>query len=141
MAFVLVLLTARCGGVGLESLSHSENRGSSPLGSANDFKHIGNISNSGVHFSNFSPIGRRPEQSFAQAPRKGRHPQGAAIMSEASQFRQYADDALRWAANATTEKERRSLMRLARTWVEAAAMSQNPMLVGNYISTDHNTAR
>jgi hypothetical protein len=24
--------------------------------------------------------------------------------SEASQFRQYADDALRWAANATTEK-------------------------------------
>jgi hypothetical protein len=51
------------------------------------------------------------------------------------------DDALRWAANATTERERRSLMRLARTWVEAAAMSQNPMLVGNYISTDHNTAR
>ena len=62
-------------------------------------------------------------------------------MSEASQFRQYADDALRWAANATTEKERRSLIGLARTWAEAAAMSQNPMLVGNYISTDHNTAR
>jgi hypothetical protein len=63
-------------------------------------------------------------------------------MSEASQFRQLADEALRWAEKATTEKERQSLMRLARTWTEAAAMSQNPMLVGiNYISTDHNTAR
>jgi hypothetical protein len=63
-------------------------------------------------------------------------------MSEASQFRQYADEALRWAAKAATEKERRSLMQLARTWAEAAAMSQNPMLVNvNYISTDHNTAR
>jgi hypothetical protein len=63
-------------------------------------------------------------------------------MSEASQFREYANEALRWAAKATTEKEKRSLMQLARTWAEAAAMSQNPMLVGtNYISTDHNTAR
>jgi hypothetical protein len=63
-------------------------------------------------------------------------------MSEASQFRQYADEALCWAAKAATEKERRSLMQLARTWAEAAAMSQNPMIVGvNYISTDHNTAR
>jgi hypothetical protein len=51
-------------------------------------------------------------------------------MSEASQFREYADDALRWAAKATTEKERRSLMGLARTWAEAATMSENPMLVG-----------
>jgi hypothetical protein len=60
-----------------------------------------------------------------------------AVMSEASQFRQYADEALRWAAKATTEKEKQSLMQLARTWAEAAAMSQNPMLVGiNYISTD-----
>jgi hypothetical protein len=50
-------------------------------------------------------------------------------MSEASEFRRYADEALRWAAKATTEKERRSLMRLACTWAEAAAMSQNPMLV------------
>jgi hypothetical protein len=64
------------------------------------------------------------------------------VMSEASQFRQYADEALRWAAQATTEKERRSLLQLARTWTEAAAMSQNPMLEGvNYISADHNTAR
>jgi hypothetical protein len=62
-------------------------------------------------------------------------------MSESSQFRQYADEALRWAAQATTEKERRSLLELARTWAEAAAMSQNPMLEGvNYVSTEHNTA-
>jgi hypothetical protein len=63
-------------------------------------------------------------------------------MSEANQFRQYADEALRWAAKAATEKEKRSLMRLARTWAEAAVMSQNPMLVGiNYSPIDHNTAR
>jgi hypothetical protein len=63
-------------------------------------------------------------------------------MSESDQFRQYADEALRWAAKAATEKERRSLMQLARTWAEAAAMSQNPMLVGvNHSSTDHNIAR
>jgi hypothetical protein len=43
-------------------------------------------------------------------------------MSEASEFRQYADEALRWAAEATTEKERRSLLELARTWAEAATM-------------------
>jgi hypothetical protein len=62
-------------------------------------------------------------------------------MSEASEFRRYADEALRWAAKATTEKERRPLMQLARTWAEAAAMSQNPMLVGvNNSPTDHNTA-
>jgi hypothetical protein len=67
---------------------------------------------------------------------------GSAVMSEASQFRQYADEALRWAAKATTEKEKRSLMQLARTWAEAAAMSQNPMLVSvNHSPTDHNTAR
>jgi hypothetical protein len=63
-------------------------------------------------------------------------------MSESDQFRRYADEALRWAAKATTEKERRSLMQLARTWAEAAAMSQNPMLVGvNHSSTDHTIAR
>jgi hypothetical protein len=62
-------------------------------------------------------------------------------MSESSQFRQYADEALNWAAQATTEKERRSLLELARTWAEAAAMSQNPMLGGvNYVSTEHDTA-
>jgi hypothetical protein len=63
-------------------------------------------------------------------------------MSEASQFRQLADEALRWATKATTEKERRSLMQLACTWAEAATMSENPMLVSvNYSSTDHHTAR
>jgi hypothetical protein len=62
-------------------------------------------------------------------------------MSESDQFRRYADEALRWAVKATTEKERRSLMQLARSWAEAAAMSQNPMLVGVSNSpTDRNTA-
>ena len=63
-------------------------------------------------------------------------------MSEASEFWRYHDEALRWAAKATTEKERRSLLELARTWAEAATMSENPMLEGvNYSPTDYNMAR
>jgi hypothetical protein len=60
-------------------------------------------------------------------------------MSEASEFRRYADEALRWAAQATTEKERRLLRELASTWAEAATMSENPMLVG-VIHSPHRTA-
>jgi hypothetical protein len=52
-------------------------------------------------------------------------------MSESSEFRRYADEALCWAAQATTEKERRSLRELARTWAEAAIISENPMLKGH----------
>ncbi len=62
-------------------------------------------------------------------------------MSEASEFRKYADEALRWAAKSTTEKERLSLMELAHTWTQAAAASDYPTLVSvNYSPTDHRTA-
>jgi hypothetical protein len=63
-------------------------------------------------------------------------------MSEASEFRQYAEEALRWAQNSTTEKEKLSLMELARTWSQAAYASERPMPAGNnYSPTDHSTAR
>jgi hypothetical protein len=63
-------------------------------------------------------------------------------MSEAIQFRQYADEALGWAAKAATEKERRPLMELARTWMQAATASEPPISMGvNYIAIDHTTAR
>jgi hypothetical protein len=64
-------------------------------------------------------------------------------MSEASEFRRYADEALLWAEQATTEKEKRSLIELACTWAEAATVSEKPrfMLVVNNSPIDHGTAR
>jgi hypothetical protein len=44
-------------------------------------------------------------------------------MSEADQFRQYAQEALLWAHQSTTEKEKRALLELARTWSQAALES------------------
>ena len=62
-------------------------------------------------------------------------------MSEASEFRRYADEALRWAVKSKTEKEKADLLDLARTWMEAASASEHPMPVGvNYSPTDHRTA-
>jgi hypothetical protein len=62
-------------------------------------------------------------------------------MSEASEFRAYAEEALRWVQNATTEQERASLFELVRTWTQAAHASEYPMPVGvNYSPADHRTA-
>ena len=44
-------------------------------------------------------------------------------MSEADQFRQYADEALLWAAQSKTEKEKEALIDLARTWMQATLES------------------
>jgi hypothetical protein len=44
-------------------------------------------------------------------------------MSEADQFREYAQEALQWASQSTIEKEKRALLELARTWWEAALES------------------
>jgi hypothetical protein len=41
-------------------------------------------------------------------------------MSEANQFRSYADEAFSWAAQSTTAKEKTALLALARTWAQAA---------------------
>jgi hypothetical protein len=45
-------------------------------------------------------------------------------MSETNQFRQYAEEALGWVAQALTEKEKRTLIELACTWAQAAAESE-----------------
>jgi hypothetical protein len=42
-------------------------------------------------------------------------------MSKGDEFRQYAEEALRWAKQSKTEKEKLALIDLARTWTEAAA--------------------
>jgi hypothetical protein len=41
-------------------------------------------------------------------------------MSKADQFRQYADEAMRWARQSKTENEKQVLTELARTWMQAA---------------------
>jgi phage-related minor tail protein len=41
-------------------------------------------------------------------------------MSMADEFRQYAEDALRWAEQSKTASEKQALIELARTWSQAA---------------------
>ena len=50
-------------------------------------------------------------------------------MSEADQFRQYAQEAMRWARQAKTEKEKRALLELARTWSQAVLESDSTVMV------------
>jgi hypothetical protein len=45
-------------------------------------------------------------------------------MSQADEFRRYADEAMRWACHSKTDKEKRDLLDLARTWTEAALRSE-----------------
>jgi hypothetical protein len=45
-------------------------------------------------------------------------------MSKADQFRQYADEAMRWAFQSKTKNEKEILVDLARTWTQAAVWSE-----------------
>jgi hypothetical protein len=45
-------------------------------------------------------------------------------MSQADEFRQYAEEALLCARQSTSEKERQDLLDLARTWTQAALRSE-----------------
>ena len=46
-------------------------------------------------------------------------------MSEADKFREYAEEALLWASQSQIEKEKRALLELARTWSQAALVSDS----------------
>ena len=46
-------------------------------------------------------------------------------MSKADQFREYAEEAMRWARQSKTEKERQALIELACTWTQAAVQSEH----------------
>ena len=46
-------------------------------------------------------------------------------MSKADQFRQYAEEALRWARQSKTEKEKQAYIDLALTWTQAAVQSEH----------------
>jgi hypothetical protein len=46
-------------------------------------------------------------------------------MSEASEYRQYAEEAMRWVSDCTDPKEKLVLISLARTWLQAAGRSDS----------------
>ena len=46
-------------------------------------------------------------------------------MSKADQFREYAEEAMRWACQSKTQKERQAYIELARTWTQAALHSEH----------------
>jgi hypothetical protein len=50
-------------------------------------------------------------------------------MSKADQFRQYAEEAMRWAYQSKTEKNKQALIDLARTWTQAAVQSERTSVV------------
>jgi hypothetical protein len=50
-------------------------------------------------------------------------------MSETDQFRQYAEEAMRWVRQSKTESEKQILIELARTWTQAAAVSESVELL------------
>ena len=52
-------------------------------------------------------------------------------MSKAEEFRQYAEEAVRWARKSKTEQEKQALMDLAHTWTQAAVHSERIFGVNN----------
>jgi hypothetical protein len=52
-------------------------------------------------------------------------------MSKSNQFREYAEEAMRWAHQSKTQEEKETLIELARTWTEAAVQSDRVFLVGS----------
>jgi hypothetical protein len=92
---------------------------------------------------NVSDFDQTPRFLQAQAPglRGAAAKAESTVMSEASEFWMYAEEALRWAQKATTEKEQAALRELVNTWTQAALASEHPMPMGvNYSPTDHRTA-
>jgi hypothetical protein len=45
-------------------------------------------------------------------------------MTKSDQFREYAEEALQWSRQSKTEEEKKTLLDLAVTWTQAAALSE-----------------
>jgi hypothetical protein len=56
---------------------------------------------------------------------------GHSYSGASDQFRQYAEEAMRWVRQSKTESEKQVLIELARTWTQAAAESERSIAV-NY---------
>jgi hypothetical protein len=52
-------------------------------------------------------------------------------MSNGNEFRQYAEEALGWAREAKSEKEKETLTGLADTWMRAALQSEHILFVNS----------
>jgi hypothetical protein len=46
-------------------------------------------------------------------------------MTNADQFRQYAEEAMRWAFQSSTEKDKQAYIDLALTWTQAAVQNEH----------------
>jgi hypothetical protein len=60
-------------------------------------------------------------------------------MSKADEFRQYAEEARRWARHSTIPKEQLVLINLAQTWTQAAERTEHPVVVKE-LPPKHRTA-
>ena len=54
---------------------------------------------------------------------------GEIVMSKSDEYRQYAEEAMRWARHSTFPKEQLVLINLARTWAQAAERNEHPVVV------------
>ena len=50
-------------------------------------------------------------------------------MSNADDFRQFADEAMHWAHQSKTEKEGLALVEIAQTWLRAAALREGVLFI------------
>ena len=50
-------------------------------------------------------------------------------MAKAEEFRQYAEEGVRWSFKSKTEQEKQAFMDLARTWTQAAVLSERIAVV------------
>jgi hypothetical protein len=64
-------------------------------------------------------------RQWAQTPQLKATRSREGSMSKADQFREYAEEAMRWAHQSKTEKERQALIELACTWTQAAVQSEH----------------
>ena len=72
-------------------------------------------------FEQIATVNGRRFPAYGQTANTRRSPSSRGdVMSEADQFREYAQEALQWAGQSTIENEKRALLELARTWWEAA---------------------
>ena len=52
-------------------------------------------------------------------------------MSKADECRQYAEEALRWAANAKTKKEKAAYLNLSSVWMQAALQDEGALVAAH----------
>jgi hypothetical protein len=62
---------------------------------------------------------------------------GRTVMSEADEFRLYADETIRWASDCTDPTEKLVLMSLAGTWLDAADRGSDSRWIVKGLPPEH----